>query len=82
MSDAGSDIIQCPRCGKPGMCKGGGAWSGDHKVQRYKCWGCGKTKTMSNIPFGTEALPGAGGLMLAGPPKRGRHQTTRRDHAI
>jgi len=32
---------KCPECGRI-MAKSGWAWSGRHKVQKYKCSGCGK----------------------------------------
>ena len=35
-------IVYCPDCGYP-MHKSGTAWSGKHKVQRYRCQQCGRT---------------------------------------
>ena len=35
------DIVNCPGCGKK-MGKAGFVWSGKKKVQRWRCFGCGK----------------------------------------
>jgi transposase-like protein len=34
----------CPDCKCP-MGKAGGNWSGSKKMQKWRCHGCGKTKT-------------------------------------
>ena len=76
-----ADAMICPKCGRVGMAKSGMGWSGHNKIQRYKCQGCGSVKTAGNVPYGTQTVPGEGGLMLADRHKQGRHQSIKRNHA-
>lgn len=51
------DKLLCPKCNIP-MAKAGKGWSGLHKVQRYRCSGCGKAIQRS----GHTLQSGLGGL--------------------
>lgn len=49
----------CPNCNIP-MGKAGGNWSGQNKMQKWRCAGCGGTKTKGPYQGKAKPEPGPG----------------------